>query len=159
MPNIGYISLVVALAASIYGIIAFVLGAVKKNEGTVKSGKVAVLAVAVFSSVATLVLLYYLMSGDYSIKYVYEYTSSDLPVFYRFSAWWAGNAGSLMLWLFLLVWYSVAVAYSKKAKELTPIASGILLFNSAFFLLVLVFLANPFERVSTIGDMSPNRLA
>lgn len=146
MAEVGYFALVLGLFLSLYGIVAFIIGVNRKNNAFIASGKGAVLGVALLSSVTTLILLYYLMSGDYSIRYVYDYTSNDLPVFYRFSAWWAGNAGSLLLWLFLLAWYTVAVAYSKKTRNLTPYASGILLFNSAFFLFVLAFLVNPFER-------------
>jgi cytochrome c-type biogenesis protein CcmF len=145
MADIGYFSIVLGLAISIYGIIAFSIGLSKKNDSFVQSAKGAVLAVALLGSVGTLILLYFLLTGDYSIKYVAEYTSNDLPMFYKFSAWWGGNAGSLMLWMFLLSWYTVAVAFSKKTKNLTPYASGILLFNTAFFLFTLAFLANPFE--------------
>src|SRR5680860_85017 len=148
MAEVGYFSIILALVLSLYGIVAFIIGIRKKNLVLVESAKGATLAVAFLSSVACLILVYFLMSGDFSIKYVYDYTSSDLSAFYRFSAWWAGNAGSLLLWLFLLAWYSVVVAYSRKGKLMAPYATGILLFNSAFFLFVLAFIANPFERVS-----------
>ncbi len=158
MAEVGYLALVLGLFISLYGIIAFVIGVTKKNPAFLASGKGASLAAAVLSSVTTVALLYFLMSGDYSINYVYEYTSKDLPVFYRFAAFWAGNAGSLLLWLFLLTWYTVIVAFSKKTKQLTPYASSILLFNSAFFFFVLAFLVNPFERVPgwTPGAVVPD---
>ena len=148
MAEVGYFSIVLALVLSIYGMIAFLMAIRTKNQALLGSAKGATLAVAFLSTVASLILIFFLMSGDYSIKYVYEYTSRDLPGFYRFSAWWAGNSGSLLLWLFLLSWYTVVVAYSRKGKLMAPYASGILLFNSAFFLFVLAFLTNPFERVS-----------
>ncbi len=74
---------------------------------------------------------------------------------FRLSAWWAGNSGSLLLWLFLLSWYTVAVAFSKKTRNLTPYASSILLFNAAFFLFVLAFLENPFTHTQ---DWQPGML-
>ncbi|GAB6171475.1 heme lyase CcmF/NrfE family subunit [Paradesulfitobacterium aromaticivorans] len=147
MAEAGYFSLVLALMLSLYSIIVFIIAARRDNPIFLASAKGASLGVAFFSSVATVILLYFLMTGEYSIKYVHDYTSNDLPIFYRFAAWWAGNAGSLLLWLFLLSWYTVMVAFSKKAQNLTPYASTILLFNSAFFLFILTFLVNPFERV------------
>lgn len=147
MAEAGYFSLVLALMLSLYGLIAFIIAARRDNPVFLASAKGATLGVALFSALASFILIYFLMTGDYSIKYVYEYTSNDLPPFYRFAAWWAGNAGSLLLWLFLLTWYTVMVAFSKKARNLTPYASSILLFNSAFFLFVLTFVTNPFERV------------
>ena len=148
MAEVGYFSIILALVLSLYGIVAFMIAIRKKNPVLLESAKGATLGVAFLSSVASLILIFFLMSEDFSIKYVYEYTSSDLPTFYRFAAWWAGNSGSLLLWLFLLAWYTVVVAYSRKGKLMAPYASGILLFNSAFFLFVLAFLANPFERLS-----------
>ncbi len=144
MAEVGYFAIVLALAISLYGIIAYIVGINRGNKAFVDSAKGAVLSVAVLGSVATFILLYFLMTGDYSIQYVAEYTSNDLPIFYKFSAWWAGNAGSILLWAFVLGWYTVVVAFSKKTKELTSHASAILLFNSAFFLFTLAFLVNPF---------------
>jgi len=148
MAEVGYFALVLGIFLSLYGIVAFIIGVNRKNSAFLASGKAAVLGVAILTSVTTAALLYFLMSGDYSIDYVYQYTSNDLPVFYRFSAWWAGNAGSLLLWAFLLSWYTVIVAFSKKTRNLTPYASSILLFNSAFFLFVIAFLVNPFVRTA-----------
>lgn len=148
MAEVGYFSLILALVVGIYGINAFLLGVRKENHILLSSAKNASLAVALLCTVATGIMVFYLMTGEYTIKYVYSYTSNDLPAFYRFAALWAGNAGSLLLWLLLLVWYTVIVAFSKRTQHLTPYASSILLLNSAFFLFVLAFLANPFERVS-----------
>lgn len=158
MADVGYFAIVLALAISLYGIVAFIFGIVKKNPAFVASAKNAALVVAALSTVATFALLYLLMTGDYSIEYVYEYTSKDLPVFYRFAAWWAGNAGSLMLWLFLLTWYTVPVAFAKKSKSLAPYASAIMLVNSAFFLFILAFVTNPFQHVQgwTSGMVVPD---
>lgn len=133
MAEVGYFSLILALIVSLYGIIAFLLGVRKQNPMFLSSAKNASLAVALLCTVATGIMVFYLMTGEYTIKYVYSYTSNDLSVFYRFAALWAGNAGSLLLWLLLLVWYTVIVAYSKKTQHLTPYASSILLLNSAFF--------------------------
>lgn len=148
MAEVGYFALVLALILSLYGIAAYVTALVKKNSVLLASARGAVLGVALLSTAATFTLIYFLMKGDYSIKYVYDYTGNDLPVFYRFAAWWAGNAGSLLLWSFLLSWYTAAVAYSRKSRPLGPYAGIILLLNSAFFLFILVFLSNPFDRVS-----------
>ncbi|MDA8442711.1 MAG: heme lyase CcmF/NrfE family subunit [Peptococcaceae bacterium] len=144
MAQLGSFSLFLGLAISLYGIVAFIISVQKKDSAFLASAKGAALAAAILSTVATAVLLYLLMTRDYSIQYVADYTSNDLPIFYRIAAWWAGNAGSILLWLFLLSWYTVIVAFSKKAKNLTPYASAIMLINSAFFFLILAFIESPF---------------
>lgn len=147
MAEVGYFAIVLALVLSLYGIVSYFMAIRKKNSVLLRSANGAALAVAILSTVAAFILIYFLMKGDYSIKYVYEYTSKDLPVFYRFAAWWAGNAGSLLLWLFLLSWYTVPIAFGRKGRQMAPYACAILLFNSAFFLFVLAFLENPFQRL------------
>lgn len=149
MAEAAYFAIVLALLTCIYGSVVFILGAKKDNASLLASARASTLAVALLTTFATTIFVYYLMTGNYSIKYVYNYTSNDLSLFYKFTAWWAGNAGSLLLWLFLLVWYTVLASYSKRARSLTPYAGVILLSNSAFFLFTLIFLANPFERLST----------
>ena len=37
---------------------------------------------------------------DFRIEYVYQYSGLDLPVHYQFAAFWAGQKGSFLIWLF-----------------------------------------------------------
>lgn len=53
-------------------------------------------AAALSLSAAALLLVYYLVSSDFSLHYVWQYTSKDLPAIYKISAFWTGEAGSLM---------------------------------------------------------------
>lgn len=50
-------------------------------------------------------LIYYLVSSDLSVHYVWQYTSIDLPFIYKISAFWTGEEGSLMFlsWTILMV--------------------------------------------------------
>src|SRR3954454_12655760 len=56
------------------------------------------------------VLLSLLIARDFRVEYVYQYSGMDLPWFYQLAAFWAGQKGSFMIWLFwgtmlgLLVW-------------------------------------------------------
>lgn len=148
MADIGYISLVVSFILSIYAIVGHLVGHKTGNKKLVGSAKGATLAIAILATVASAALIWALVTSDFSIKYVYDYTSTDLPLFYKFSAWWAGNAGSLLLWLWVLAIYTAVVTYSDKLEDLTPFASSVLLFNQVFFLFVLAFVTNPFERLN-----------
>ncbi len=62
-------------------------------------------ATAIFISIASGLLIYYLASSDFSVHYVWQYTSRDLPMIYKISAFWTGEAGSLMFlaWVILLM--------------------------------------------------------
>jgi len=45
------------------------------------------------------VLVTLLLLRDFRIEYVYQYSGMDLPTHYQFSAFWAGQKGSFMIWL------------------------------------------------------------
>lgn len=49
---------------------------------------------------ASAILMYALMSYDFSLVYVVSYTDRLLPLFYRITAFWTGQAGSTLFWAF-----------------------------------------------------------
>jgi len=71
-----------------------------------------------------------------------------LPIFYKFAALWGGQSGSLLFWLLILNAYSVVVAITFRRKQtlLMPHVNAVMLGTSLFFLVLLVFSANPFEQ-------------
>jgi len=54
----------------------------------------------VFSTLALAYLWYLFFGHNFTIAYVYGYSSSDLSFFYLLSALWAGQEGTYLLWLF-----------------------------------------------------------
>ncbi|GAW93736.1 heme lyase CcmF/NrfE family subunit [Calderihabitans maritimus] len=148
MAELGYLSLILAIGVSIYAVAGYIISIKTQNERLMNSAKGGVMAVAFLTTVASLILIYLLITSNFQIKYVYHYTSKNLPVFYKFAAFWAGNAGSMLLWAWVLAIYTAIVAYSKKNQELetTPYATTVLLINNLFFLLLLAFVTNPFEK-------------
>ena len=49
---------------------------------------------------ASVVLSLLLMIRDFRIEYVYQYSGMDLPTYFQFAAFWAGQKGSFLIWLF-----------------------------------------------------------
>jgi cytochrome c-type biogenesis protein CcmF len=102
----------------------------------------------VLVSLAVAILLYLLLTRDFGVAYVYQYTSTHLPFIYTISAFWAGEAGSWLLWLwFLTVLAAIAVTQSKRLGKMGPYVLATLAVNQAFFTLVLIVIANPFETL------------
>lgn len=153
MPDIGYLSLWIALLSSIYALIAFVVAINTKNKTAFKAAKGGVAATCFSVVLASLILIYLLVTSDFSVKYVYEYTTTDLAFLYKISAFWAGNGGSLLLWALVLGIYTAMVSFAGKIKDDQPRVSrvsSILLINFIFFLGGAMFLSNPFERMAII---------
>lgn len=99
-------------------------------------------------TVATLVLLLAFIRNDYSIQYVASYSSPDMPIYLKAAALWAGQAGSMLFWLFLVSGFTALIAY-RKMKDPDTLTSYALLVLTAvqlFFMAILILVdnSNPF---------------
>lgn len=149
MIDVGYFSLVIALILSAYSAIVSVLGARKQRGELIASGENGIFAVFGLLTIAVMVLLYAFVARDFQVKYVAEYSSRDLPMFYTVSALWAGQEGSLLLWGWLLSLFTSLAIYQnqKKNRGLMPYVSSVLMIINSFFLVLMVFVTNPFQRL------------
>ncbi|MDH7488429.1 MAG: heme lyase CcmF/NrfE family subunit [Anaerolineae bacterium] len=145
--TLGQWALWIALAIALYGMIASILGARQRVPELVQSGRNAVIAVAALAVVASGSLLYLLLTRNFQVDYVYQHVSTYLPVPYVISAFYAGQEGSLLLWLlFLAVAGAIAVLHRRDWNEdLLPYVGAVVSGVAAFFLLLLVTLSSPFK--------------
>ena len=149
MTDIGNYALVLALVMTFYSAVVSGLGAKIRRVGLIESAERGVYAATALLTVTVLALLYALVTRDFQIEYVAEYTDASLPLFYTLTALWAGQAGSLLFWGWLLVLFAAIVIYQnrKRNSELTPYVVTIIMSVAAFFVLLLVFSTPPFERL------------
>lgn len=147
---IGNLTIFLALALSIYTLIALVIGIRKQNQKLVNSAKSATLGTFILASISMLLLFIALGTSQFQFELVAGHTSSDLPLLYKLAALWSGTSGSLMLWTFFLTMYTVMVAYSKKmtGNSMTPYVLAVISLNTIFFYFILAFSTNPFKLVS-----------
>jgi cytochrome c-type biogenesis protein CcmF len=150
--NLGYLVLVTALVIALYGSAAGILGGHRRNPVLVQSSFRAVYGVAGLAMLAASILWYGLLGDQFQVKYVWNHSEYAQPLFYKFTALWGGQAGSLLFWVLLLGVYSAAVAVSfrRQMLALMPYVNAVLLATSAFFLILLVFAANPFELANFV---------
>ncbi|MFC2035234.1 heme lyase CcmF/NrfE family subunit [Chloroflexota bacterium] len=152
MADIGYIVLILALVASFYSTITFILGVRMRSQALITSGKNGLLVVCGLVSLSVAALIYALVTHDFQIEYVFSHTSRDLSLPYLLSAFWAGNDGSLLFWGWLLSIFAAVVVLQRRntGKELVPYASSIIMVSQAFFLILLIFVSNPFHKLSYV---------
>ncbi|MGE5553410.1 MAG: heme lyase CcmF/NrfE family subunit [Betaproteobacteria bacterium] len=152
IANLGSWALVLGLAGAVVTLAAYVLGLRRPGSTWVGTANSLTNVLAVLTSIAAAALVYLLLASDFSIQYVYEYTSSDLPWLYKLSAFWAGQAGSLLLWLWLHTLFAAWVTNSVREEEqpLLPYASAIMAAISVFFFVIVALLANPFQRMPQV---------
>jgi cytochrome c-type biogenesis protein CcmF len=71
-----------------------------------------------FSILAVIGILFYIMIGQmYEYKYAWDHVSDDLPMKYIFSAFWEGQEGSFLLWMFWHVVLGSIVVFTAKRWE------------------------------------------
>lgn len=101
----GHVSLIVAFVATLGAGVAFVLSARHSARGSAedagwweRAGRISWWAMGGALAVASVLLWVGLFGGHYDIAYVYQQTSNSMPLHFQFSAFWAGQEGSLQLW-------------------------------------------------------------
>jgi cytochrome c-type biogenesis protein CcmF len=155
----GRALLVLALAIALYGVCASLYGARIRNtrpagrrsgRAWIDSGRRAVYALTGTVAVCFLVLEVAFLRSDFSFELVATHSSTTTPAFYRATAPWSSQEGSLLLWVMLLSGWSSVILYltRRRSREIAPYATAVLLGLAAFFLGLLVFLETPFARAS-----------
>src|SRR3954449_12747713 len=99
--------------------------------------------------VASISLWQGLVNHDFNMEYVWAYTSRNLPGSYIFSAFWAGQKGSLLFWAVVLSLFASAAQLltARRFSYLMPYVAGVTSAGVTFFVSVMLFAANPFERL------------
>jgi len=147
----GFSCLAVALAICVYGIAASLYGVHAGRRELVASGRRAVYALAGTLVVAMVILQAAFVRSDFSFELVATHSSSTTPLFYRLTAVWSSQEGSLLLWVMLLALWSSAILFltRRRLREIAPYATAVLLGFGAFFCGLLVFLESPFTTLAS----------
>src|SRR5882762_5311201 len=150
MTLLGNLALWVALLVGIWGALAGFVGGLKDRPDLARSARRAVFAMCGALLVAVVSLEWALFQHDFNVEYVAAYTSRNLPIFYTWSALYAGQKGSLLFWATVLsVFGSLALVLTPRHhRELLPHVAGVVSLVAAFFVSVMLFgQANPFHRL------------
>lgn len=148
MPHIGFVAVTLALALAAYAAVVSVVGARKQIPELVSSARNASFGVMGFITLAVIILEYLLITGHYQTRYVYNTTNNAAPLFFRITALWGSQNGSLLFWSWLMSIFAALVLLRKwgSMRVMLPYVIGIIQVNLVFFLGLIVFVANPFEQ-------------
>ncbi len=149
ITDVGYGALVIGVVITAYTAIAAAWGGAKGYPELVRSARNGVLVTFGLTTLASAALVYAFFARDFNVAYVDQYSSSDLGPIFTFAAWWAGQAGSLLLWAWMLSMFATIIVIQNKEqnRHLLPYATSIIMAILAFFLLVMMTAANPFDRL------------
>src|SRR5438876_1497424 len=156
MENLGSLAVLLAFCLAVYAIIGSVVGRLKRNPFLILSAERAVYSVWFLVTVASGVLIYALVTGDFRYSYVAQYSNRAMSGAYKFSAWWGGQEGSLLLWSWLLATYSSVAIFTnrRKLRDVMPYVTAILMTTQTFFLILNTFVVSPFRMLAADGTIT-----
>lgn len=157
MENLGALSILLSLCLAVYAVAASLLGKWKQRPFLIVSAQRAVYSVCFLLTLASGLLVYALLTGDFRLAYVAAHTNLAMPAIYKFSAWWGGQEGSLLLWAWILSCYSAVVVWQnrRRFRDMMPYVTTILMTTQAFFLVLITVPLSPFEVLAVGKEVTP----
>src|SRR5438874_803186 len=124
-------------------------GGFSRRADLIGSGERASYEAFGFTLLAAIGLWTALLTRDFSLSYVASQISANMPNVYVFTAFWSGQAGSMLFWALILSMYSAIAVWSNRTsnRELMPFVTGTLGVVLVFFLATTAFKANPYTRL------------
>ena len=158
LAEIGLVSVALAFAASLYAIVTSIYGVRRHSERIVLTARNASLLTFPLLLLASLALLAARMSEQYQISYVWQVSDPNTPTFYRFTALWGSQQGSLLFWCLLMSLFAfVATLLNwRRNRPLMPYFVAYTMATLAFFIGLALFLENPFLRYWITPDLGAN---
>jgi cytochrome c-type biogenesis protein CcmF len=161
IPELGHFALILALLLAGLQTFFGIAGAHFGRDRWIAAVMPAVAGQFVMIAMAIACLGIAFATFDFSVRYVAENSNSALPLVYRIAAIWGAHEGSLVLWIFLLACWTLAVAIG--VRRLPPRFAarvlGVLGLVSFGFLLFTLATSNPFLRLEPAApdgrDLNP----
>src|SRR5438552_146964 len=151
MTVLGGLCLWLAFLLGVWGALAGFVGGRSGRRDLEQSARHAVFAMCAALWVAVAALEWALFHHDFNVEYVASYTSRNLPIFYTWSALYAGQKGSLLFWASVLSLFGslAMVLTARRHRALLPYVAGVVCTVATFFVSVMLFAqATPFLRLA-----------
>ena len=152
--DLGMIAQLLAFVFAAYAVAASALGAVRKQQALVASGRRGVLMVALFAVVASVALIISFLMRDFGAAYVAQHSNLAMPWYYTAAAFYSGQEGSLLYWCTMLALLSaLAITLHRRAPaSLMPWVVVVTMAMDGMFLFLLNFVSTPFARTRIVPD-------
>jgi len=148
IPELGTFATILALCLSLILSVVPMIGAYTGNKLWVDYARPLAKGVFFFLSLAMLFLAYSFQTDDFSVVYVAQSSNFNLPWYYKISAIWGGHEGSLLLWVWIQAFWTLAVAVKSKNLPIDIVGRVLAVMGmiTAAFLLFILFTSSPFDR-------------
>ncbi|MGL5671724.1 MAG: heme lyase CcmF/NrfE family subunit, partial [Plesiomonas shigelloides] len=156
IPEIGNFLLALALALALLLSIYPCWGAVRNDSRMMATARPLTVGRFLAITLSFGCLVYAFVMNDFTVAYVATNSNSQLPVYFRIAATWGAHEGSLLLWVMLLSWWTLAVAFFSRRMPQDSVARVLSVMGmiNIGFLLFIILTSNPFTR--TLPDFPIN---
>jgi cytochrome c-type biogenesis protein CcmF len=136
MNALGAAALAAALLTAVYTVIAALIGARSGDRRWVDSSRRGYYAIFALLLIAVVSLEAAFLRSDFSLELVANNSSTTTPTLYKITAMWGSQAGSLLLWAFVLSIAGSAVLFATRNshREIAPWATAVMAGVAIFFL-------------------------
>jgi cytochrome c-type biogenesis protein CcmF len=153
--DVGSFAVITSFVATVISLLGYYMSATRENDIDKSNkkdknqgpgffhdlGRLGYYVMTIGVIVASVYLYYLILTHQYQIKYVYQYTSNELSLGLLFSTFWAGQEGSFLFWTFLTAIFGLF--FMKKAGKYEIKSMVFLNIILALFLVILIK-ASPF---------------
>ena len=100
-----------------------------------------------------LLFVFLAVSDDFTMSYIASHSNSKLPVFYKITSIWSAHEGSLFLWVLIISLWGLFFLFFRNQESTNYYAQtiGIISLVVSCFLIFLLFVSSPFERILPFG--------
>lgn len=144
---LGRAAIYLGFAASVWGVLSMVVGAVTGNRRYLRVGLWCAAGVALGAVLAVFAMERALLTDDFSIAFVAENHSTATPFPFDVATLWAALEGSILLWILVLSGFLVASVRRFRHRVHDPLvawALATIFVVSTFFFFLVLGPANPF---------------
>ncbi len=154
---VGYSAVLGALACAVFGAVVGIGSGIARRESGLPWVRRAAVGFFGFMLLANLIMVYALLTHDFSVHYVAQVGSRATPTVYTVVSLWSALEGSILFWGIILGTYLLAFTLSQKEEHARymSLALGTMLAVGVFFAFLIAGPANPFGKVSPVPADGP----
>ncbi|MBM4435754.1 MAG: heme lyase CcmF/NrfE family subunit, partial [Actinobacteria bacterium] len=148
--DVGRLALGLAFGVAVFQLSAAALAVARRAPELALSARNAATVQAAVLTAAVASLSAGFLSRDFSIAFVADHSSRDMPVGLTLAALWGGQEGSLLYWTWVLSVFAAVATRRMLARdaELGPWGLLVLAAIQPFFVAVMAFATPPFKRLA-----------
>lgn len=149
IPELGHFALILALFVALVQATVPMIGAARGNLAWMRLGNLAAVVQFLLVAASFFTLMWCYVTSDFSVLNVAANSHTDKPMMYKIAGVWSNHEGSMLLWIFILTLYGMAVALfgGNLPPALRARALSVQAMIAVGFILFILFTSNPFFRL------------